>query len=146
MAEDKSWGGNMEKLIVSMMRFSTAVTLFGMEQLENAMNTMGGTEDVSKTMDRFRQSLDAFTGAVSKEIDQRKRDTLKSVTSMSEEAVHRTFEGMNVVDPREVLRTTSDLMKKTSDSVADLVTKSAESVEEGLENIEPQSAADALSK
>ncbi|HEY3132547.1 MAG TPA: hypothetical protein VGL91_24070 [Acidobacteriota bacterium] len=136
----------MEKLIVSMMRFSTAVTLFGMEQLENAMNTMGGTEDVSKTMDRFRQSLDAFTSAVSKEIDQRKRDTLKSVTSMSEEAVHRTFEGMNVVDPREVLRTTSDLMKKTSDSVADLVTKSAETVEEGLESTEPQSAADTLSK
>lgn len=136
----------MEKLIVSMMRFSTAVTLFGMEQLEVAMNTMGGTEDFTKTMDRFRQSLDAFTNAVSKEIDQKKRDTLKSVTSMSEEAVHRTFEGLNVVDPREVLRTTSDLMKKTSDSVADLVTKSAETMGEGLESSEPQSAADALSK
>ncbi len=133
----------MEKLIVSMMRFSAAITLFGMEQLENAMNTMTGGEDLSKSIDKFRDTLDSFTNAVTKEIDQKKRDTLKSVTSMSEEAVHRTLEGINVIDPREVLRTTSDLMKKTSDSVADLVSKSAESVEESLE---PQEAAGALSK
>jgi hypothetical protein len=117
-----------------------------MEQLENAMNTVSGGEDMSKSIDRFRQTLDSFTSAVVKEIDQKKRETLNSVTSMSEEAVHRTFEGMNVIDPREVLRTTSELMKKTSDSVADLVTKSAESVEETLENPEPEAAADALSK
>ncbi|MBI3941091.1 MAG: hypothetical protein HY315_09670 [Acidobacteria bacterium] len=136
----------MEKLIVSMMRFSTAVTLFGMEQLEIAMNSVGGGEDLSKTLDKFRHSLDSFTEALSRELDQKKRDTLKSVTNMSEEAVHRTVEGMNVVDPREVLRTTSELIKKTSDSVADLVAKSAESVEETLEKIEPEAAASALSK
>lgn len=136
----------MEKLIVSMMRFSTAITLFGMEQLENAMNTVSGGEDISKSIDRFRQTLDSFTNAVVKEIDPKKRETLNSVTSMSEEAVHRTFEGMTVIDPREVLRTTSELVKKTSDSVADLVTKSAESVEGTLENPEPEAAADALSK
>ncbi|HEV8132012.1 MAG TPA: hypothetical protein VGQ81_12225 [Acidobacteriota bacterium] len=135
----------MEKLIVSMMRFSTAITLFGMEQLENAMNTVSGGEDLSKSIDKFRQTLDSFTNAVVKEIDQKKRETLNSVTGMSEEAVHRTFEGMTVIDPREVLRTTSELVKKTSDSVADLVTKSAESVEETLET-EPEAAADALSK
>ncbi len=135
----------MEKLIVSMMRFSTAVTLFGMEQLENAMR-VGGGEDWSKAMERFRSTLDSFTDAVSKELDHKKQATLKSVTGMSEEAVHRTAEGMNVVDPREILKTTSDLMRKTSNSVADLVTRGAHSVEETLETSEPQSAAQALSK
>ncbi|MBI2821140.1 MAG: hypothetical protein HYX74_02850 [Acidobacteria bacterium] len=129
-----------------MMRFSAAVTLFGVEQLENAVTSMSGREDFSKSLDKFRQSLDSFTDTLSKEMDAKKRDTLKSVASMSQEAVHRTMEGMNVADPREVMRTTSDLIKKTSDSLTEMVSKSAESVEETLEGSEPEAAADALSK
>ena len=125
----------MEKLIVSMMRFSTAVTLLGMEQLESAMK-MGGGEDLSKAMDKFRATLDSFTDTVSQELDHKKQKTLKSVTHMSEEAVHRAVEGLNVVDPRELLRNTSDLMRKASDSVADLVAKGADTVGEGLEEEE----------
>ena len=129
----------MEKLIVSMMRFSTAVTLLGMEQLESAMK-MGGGEDLSKAMDKFRATLDSFTDTVSQELDHKKQKTLKSVTHMSEEAVHRAVEGLNVVDPRELLRNTSDLMRKASDSVADLVAKGADTVGEGLEEEEAAAA------
>lgn len=129
----------MEKLIVSMMRFSTAVTLLGMEQLESAMR-VGSGEDLSKAMERFRATLDSFTDTVSKELDHKKQTTLKSVTNMSEEAVHRAVEGMSVVDPRELLRSTSDLMRKTSDSVADLVTKGANTVGQSLEENEPAAA------
>jgi chemotaxis regulatin CheY-phosphate phosphatase CheZ len=136
----------LEKLIISMMRFSTAVTLFGLEQLESAMNSMGGGDDLSNTMDRFRKNLDSFTDLLSKEIDPKKRETLKSVINMSEEAVHRTMEGMNVVDPREVMRATSDLLKKTSNSVAEMVTRTAETAERTIEATEPEAAADALSK
>ena len=134
----------MEKLIISMMRFSTAVTLFGMEQLESAMS-MGGTQDISNTMERFRHSLDSFTDMLSKEIDPRKREALKSVTNMSEEAVHRTMEGMSSVDPREMMRTTSDLLRKTSDSVAEMVTRGAKTAGKAIEATEPETAANALS-
>lgn len=123
----------MEKLIVSMMRFSTAMTLFGMEQLQNAMNTMGGGEDLSAGLDRFRRALDSFTDAMIDEVDDTKRETLKSVTGVSEDAVHRTLEGLNVnmMDPREIMKTTTDLMRKTSDSVADWMVKTAESTSGG---------------
>ena len=122
----------MEKLIVSMMRFSTAVTLFGLEQLESAMNVATG-EDLSETMDRFRTALDSVTDAVSKELNHSKQATLKSVTQLSEQAAHRAVNGLVVVDPRDVLRSTSDLMKKTSDSVADFIAKGADTVGETLE-------------
>jgi hypothetical protein len=135
----------LEKLIVSLMRFSTAVTLLGMEQLENAMSLRDG-EDVSKATERFRATLDSFTDTVSKELDHKKQTTLKSVTRMSKEAVHRAVAGMNVVDPRELLRSTSDLMRKTSDSVADLVTKGANTVGKSLEEDGPASAAQVSSK
>lgn len=122
----------MEKLIVSMMRFSTALTLFGMEQLENAMN-VGNGEDLSEAMDRFKATLDSLTDAVTKELNDNKQTTLKSVTQMSEEAVHRMMNGMIVMDPREVLRSTSHLTSKTSDSLADLIAKGADTVRESLQ-------------
>lgn len=134
----------MEKLIVSMMRFSTAVTLFGIEQLQSAMNSMTGGEDLNKTVDRLTQAMNAVTNAMAKELDEQKRQTLGSITSASEEAVNRTFQGMNLgmLDPREVLRTSTDLMKKTSDSVNSWVQRSTDN--EGAD--EPQPASDALSK
>ena len=45
----------MQDLIVSMMRFSAALTLFGLEQLQNSLNVVEGEEDLSKT--RFGHHL-----------------------------------------------------------------------------------------
>ncbi len=125
----------MQSLIVSMMRFSAAVTLFGMEQLQSSFNVVEGEEDLSKAMDRFEEALDSMTDALVKKIDDKKKDTLKSVTRMSEDVVGRTMDGMNVMDPREVLRATNDLLKKTTDATADWVTKAADAVEEATESV-----------
>ena len=135
----------MEKLIVSMMRFSTAITLLGMEQLEQAMTVRDG-EDLSQTTERFRATLDAFTDTLSKELNHKKQTTLKSVTRMSEEAVHQAVKTMNVADPRELLRSTTDLMKKTSDSVADLVSKGADTFGETFGENKPAAATVAATK
>jgi hypothetical protein len=48
---------------------------------------------------------------------------------MSEDVVSRTFDGMTVMDPREVMRATNDLIQKTSDTTAEWVSKAASAVE-----------------
>jgi hypothetical protein len=123
----------MQSLIVSMMRFSAALTLFGMEQLQSSLNVVEGEEDFSKAMDRFEKALDSLTDVLVNKIDDQKKDTLKSVTRMSEDVVGRTMDGMNVMDPREVLRATNDLLKKTTDATADWVSKAASAVEKATE-------------
>jgi len=123
----------MQSLIVSMMRFSAALTLFGMEQLQSSLNVVEGEEDISKAMERFEKALDSLTDALVNKIDDKKRDTLKSVTKMSEDVVGRTMDSMNVMDPREVLRATNDLLKKTSDATAEWVSKAASAVEKATE-------------
>ncbi len=125
----------MQDLIVAMMRFSAAVTLFGMEQLQSTFDVVEGEEDLSKTMDRFEEALNSMTDALVTKIDDKKKDTLKSVTRMSEDVVSRSFDSMNVMDPREVLRATNDLLKKTSDATADWVTKAADAVEDAADSI-----------
>ena len=125
----------MQSLIVSMMRFSAAVTLFGMEQLQSSLSVVEGEEELDKAMERFEKALDSMTDALVNKIDDKKKDTLKSVTRMSEDVVNRTFDSMNVMDPREVLRATNDLLKKTSDATADWVSKAADAVEEATEDL-----------
>ncbi len=125
----------MQDLIVAMMRFSAAVTLFGMEQLQSSFNVVEGEEDMSKAMDRFEEALNSMTDALVTKIDDKKKDTLKSVTRMSEDVVSRTMDSMNVMDPREVLKATNDLLKKTTDATADWVTKAADAVEDAADSI-----------
>jgi vacuolar-type H+-ATPase subunit E/Vma4 len=131
----------MQSLIVSMMRFSAALTLFGMEQLQSSLNVVEGEENLDKAMDRFEKALDSLTDALVNKIDDKKKDTLKSVTRMSEDVVSRTMDGINVMDPREVLRATNDLLKKTSDATADWVTKAADAVEEATDSLKDSNQA-----
>lgn len=124
----------MQNLIISMMRFSAAVTLFGMEQLQNSLNVVEGEEDLSKTMERFEKALDSLTDVLVNRIDDKKKDTLKSVTKMSEDVVNRTVDGMTMVDPREMLKATNDLIQKTTDVTAEWVSKAASAVEKATES------------
>ena len=125
----------MQNLIVSMLRFSAAVTLFSMEQLQSSLNLYGGDENISKTLDRFEKALDAMTETLTSRIDGQKKDTLKSITKMSEDVVSRTFDGITIIDPREVMRATNDLIQKTSDTTAGWVSKATSSTEKETETV-----------
>jgi len=136
----------MEKLITSMMRFSTAVTLFGVEQMQNAVNSMSGKGDFDEAMEKFRSSLDSFTDAMAQGLDENKREALESFTRVSEDTVHKTMKDTDMsrlMDPRTALQASADLLKKTSDSMTDMMQQNRE---EETESDKPQPAAEALSK
>jgi predicted transcriptional regulator len=116
----------MQPFLVSIMRFSAAVTLYGMEQVQSTLNVMDGGEDLSKSMDKLEKTLNSLTDALIDKIDDRKRETLKSVTKVSEDMVGRTVDGINIMDPREVMRATNDLIQKTSDATAEWVSKATD--------------------
>ena len=129
----------MQDLIVSMMKFSAAMTLFGMQQIQNAV---GAAVDTETTLEKFRQALDAMTDAMAKHMDESKTETLKSVDKVQSDMVHRTWDAMNIqaLDPREMMSTSIDLMKKTTDSFSDMVNKTIPK----SGSSEPKAAAEAL--
>lgn len=133
----------MDKFLVSMMRFSTAMTLFGLEQVQSAVTSMGSGEDLTASMERMRKAMDAFSEAVMAQVDDSKKETLETVTRVSEDTMRRAFAGVtsSIVDPREVVRMTTDMVKKTSDSVVQWMGSGASSTEASEE---PQAASDAL--
>lgn len=114
----------MQELINSVARFSAAITMFGIQEIQNALGT--GT-DAQDYMNRFRQSLDSITKAVSAELDGTSKPALDSLTSLSSDLVERTFDTLKtpVFDPRQMLQTATDVIRRTADSVSKPVATSA---------------------
>src|SRR5712672_421464 len=137
----------LRELTSSMIRFTNAVTLFSMQQMQNAL---GAVTDSQAVINRFCSALDAISNTLSTQIDASKKSTLDSMTRTGSEMVDRTMDVMNVqaLNPREIMDTTADVMRKTSDSMADIVrrTTGGGKTHHHSDSSEPESAADALGK
>ena len=127
----------MTNLAVSMLRFSAALTLYSVEQLEHSLNVVEGGADLSKTLQGFELTLDSLSEVLMREMDEKKKETLQSVSKASRDMVGRTMEGMEIMDPREVIKASSDLLQKTSDVTAKWVTKAAEAMEKAAQSARP---------
>lgn len=136
----------LRELTSSMIRFTNAVTLFSMQQMQNAL---GAVTDSQAVINRFCGALDAISQTLSTQIDASKKTTLDSMTRTGSEMVDRTMDAMNVpaLNPREIMDTTADVMRKTTDSMADIVRMATGPAAHTAANnaaSEPESAADAL--
>src|SRR5438552_7280175 len=108
----------LRELTSSMIRFTNAVTLFSMQQMQNAL---GAVTDSQEVINRFCGALDAISNTLSTQIDATKKSTLDSMTKTGSEMVDRTMDAMPTMNPREMMDTTADVMRKTTDSMADIV-------------------------
>src|SRR5437870_1326548 len=108
----------LRELTSSMIRFTNAVTLFSMQQMQNAL---GAVTDSQAVISRFCSALDAISTTLSTQIDSSKKSTLDSMTKTGSEMVDRTMDAMPAMNPREMMDTTADVMRKTTDSMADIV-------------------------
>jgi hypothetical protein len=98
-------------------------------------------------MNKFKDALDSLTDVVTKQFDSAKTATLESMLKAQKEMVDRGMNAMNVqaLDPREMMQTTTDLMRKTTESFAEMVNKAtADPRPNG--NAEPKSVADLSAK
>jgi hypothetical protein len=134
----------LRELTSSMIRFTNAVTLFSMQQMQNAL---GAVTDSQAVINRFCGALDAISNTLSTQIDATKKSTLDSMSRTGTEMVDRTMDAMNMqaLNPREVMDTTADIMRKTSDSMADMVRRTSSAVHGAAAGAsDPESAAEAL--
>ena len=130
----------MQRLIVSMMRFSTAVTLYGYEQLQSSMELVQGEQELSQALDRLKSVFNSLSDVLLDHMGGEKKETLQSITDMTGDVVKRSFEGMRFMDPREAMKAAADVIQQSSDTVAGWVGKVT-----STEGAEPKPAADVLS-
>src|SRR5713101_8542143 len=134
----------LRELTSSMIRFTNAVTLFSMQQMQNAL---GAVTDSQEVINRFCGALDAISNTLSTQIDSSKKSTLDSMTRTGSEIVDRTMDPLYVqaLNPPEILDTTADVMRKTTDSMADIVRRATGPATHSDSSAgEPEAAAEAL--
>jgi hypothetical protein len=93
------------------------MTLFGVEQLEKSLKVANSSDDLSRTIEDFEKTLNSMTDLLTGRIDEKKRETLSSVTKVTEDTVKRTFDGMEAINPREVIKASTDLLQKAASAV-----------------------------
>jgi len=96
----KDQGVGLVELASSIIRFTNAVTLFSMQQMQNALGTVTDSQAV---ISRFCDALDAMSNSLATQIDAAKKSTLDSMSSKGSEMVDRTMHVMNVqaLNPRD---------------------------------------------
>ena len=57
----------MQDLINSIVRFSAAMTLFSMQQMQNAV---GAAADSQAALTKFKEALDSVTSAITSQLDE----------------------------------------------------------------------------
>lgn len=113
----------MTKFFVAMARFSAALTLYSVTQLERSLSLFGGEADVSKTMQDTEKTLTSLSDTLMRGASPQRKETLHSVSNASRTVMDRTVENMEVMDPREMLKASSELLQKVSDVTAKWVAK-----------------------
>ncbi len=132
----------MQELVNSMVKFSAAMTMFGMQQMRN---TAEMAVEPQAAMKKFQASIDAVTGALGSTLDEPNKQGADKMSKVGADLVDRTWDAMNVsaFDPRELMQTTVDLLRKTTESLADLMKKATDEAKSVVG--EPKPAAEALS-
>ena len=139
--EAGAFAARMQDLITSMERFSTALTLFGLEQLEHTMSAIEGPATLWMSIDRLEDALNALSDVLTAMIDGEKKETLNSVTNTSRDLVNRALDGARMLDPRDVLRTGNDMLQKTTGATSEWISKAASAVENARRTAEGGSTA-----
>src|SRR5258708_30090986 len=101
----------MREMMFSMMRLSGAVTLFGIEQLQNAVVAPADTQ---AALVRLRKTLDAMSESLASKMDAPKRAALDSLSRVQIDMLHRT---LGVID----IDGAGEFVMKTSESLSSAV-------------------------
>jgi hypothetical protein len=101
----------MQELLNSLVRFSAAVTVLGMQEVKNAAGLVSAKP--SESLEKLKSTVDRLTDAVSSHIEDSAKPSVDNIAGMPHDFYARS-EALG----RDVLQNTSDLVKNTTDWLA----------------------------
>jgi hypothetical protein len=104
---------SMQEFIGAMVRFSTALTIYGIQQVRHGVNELVTTP---MNLERVREAMDSATNSIRSKIDDSQKTTFNSVTTFSEDVLAKTCEKVreNVPDASLLLRNTGDMLRRSA--------------------------------
>src|SRR5262245_23920835 len=114
-SQTSSLTASIERLFLSSVRLSGAATLFGVAQFETAMNGWQQGGGFGQQLDRFGSTVNSLTRCLVDEMSPGKKEALESISEITSKLVHQSMDGMNLLDPRQVIQTATSLAQKSSE-------------------------------
>ncbi len=119
----------MQDVMEAMVRFSSAMAMFGVQQLKNtaeiAMDPQNGAAKLQKNLDQITQLMEGT-------LDENNKATSQKIAGAGEELISSIR--MPAFDPGEVAHTLIEAMRNGIDSFTELVKKTATSVAEAAKD------------
>jgi hypothetical protein len=109
----------VQELINSFVRLSAAMSVYSMQQMQSAVETIDPKDSVSK----LKKMIDSMTDALTSQIDESKKQTVDSISNLGADVVSRTFDTLSVsgLNPQNLVETTNDMVRKTTDSLSSMI-------------------------
>lgn len=109
----------MQELINSFVRLSAAMSVYTLQQMQTAVDTLDTKDSVSK----LKKMIDSMTDALTAQIDESKKKAVDSISNLGADVVERTFDTFNVqgLKPHDLVESTTDMVRKTSDSLSHII-------------------------
>jgi hypothetical protein len=95
----------MEELMRSMVRFSAALTAFGLQQLQNAFSN---PRQSLKSVDQLQEAMDSVTQSLTSRIDESEKTAMNSMVSIGSDLVAKTV---------GAVETSAEMVKKGADTL-----------------------------
>src|ERR1043166_2416983 len=110
----------MQELVDSMVRFSTALTLFGLQQITNTISLASDSEAAKK---KIEENLDNVTQTLTQQLDSHRRPMVDSVSNL----VDKTREALDVpaLNVRKIVDNATDVIRETTDTLSNAISKSS---------------------
>lgn len=114
----------MQEFIGAMVRFSTALTIYGIQQVRHGVNELVSSP---MTVDRMREAMDSATNSLRTKIDESQKTAFNSATTFSDDFVAKTCETVrnSVPDASEMLRNTGDVLRRSAEKYSSVFRSNA---------------------
>jgi hypothetical protein len=101
-----------QELINSFVRLSAAMTVFGMQQMQTAV----GNVDPNDAIGKLREVLDAMTNIVNAHIEESRRPTVESMTTLGKNMMDRTWDAisMSAPQPKDLMNVANDGLRRAT--------------------------------
>ncbi len=100
-----------------MVRLSSAVALFGIEQVQSAVSHQAGERNSGGRPD-LGTVLDAMSESLAEKMGPGKRDVLDSAGRIAEQVAQQSVEGLKMMDPRRVVQAANELVQKSTEAIS----------------------------
>ncbi len=108
-------GDTIQNLIVSSVRLSTGLTLYGIGELQKIFEAGVGGKGLPGAAEKLGSSLNEFSSSLERNLDETKKEALRSVSRVSVKAVEKAFQTFS---PAAILEAGNQLLGRSNETRA----------------------------